>query len=168
LQIVFIRGRKILDPVLIADEYLDSRLRSSEPGVICEMDFEKAYDHVSWDFLLHMLRRCGLDSSLHIFCTVLSLVNGTPTGFFSSSRGLRQGDPLSPSLFVFVMEALSGRISAAVSGELLDGFSVGNVVFSHLLFADDTLIFYGAFSAHLCKSPRALFAFKRRLGKGDT
>jgi hypothetical protein len=64
-----------------------------------------------------------------------------------------------------MMEALSGRIFATVSGELLDGFSVGNVVFSYLLFADDTLIFYGAFSAYLCKSQRALLTFKRRLRK---
>jgi hypothetical protein len=71
-------------------------------------------------------------------------VNGSPNGFFSSSRGLRQGDPLSPLLFVFVMEALSKMISAAVHGGLLQGFTVGNVSFSHLLFADDTLIFCSA------------------------
>jgi hypothetical protein len=70
------------------------------------------------------------------------LVNGSPYGFFSSSQGLRQGDPLSPLLFVFVMEALSYMISAAVSGGLLEGFKVDNADFSHLLFADDTLIFF--------------------------
>jgi hypothetical protein len=60
-------------------------------------------------------------------------VNGTPLGFFGSSRGLRQGDPLSPQLFVFVMEALGRMLSAAVSEGLLDGFLVGNATFSHLL-----------------------------------
>jgi hypothetical protein len=77
------------------------------------------------------------------------LVNGSPNGFFSSSRGLRQGDPLSPLLFVFVMEALSHMITAAVSGGLLDGFKVGNASFSHLLFADDTLILCDASSSKL-------------------
>ena len=72
------------------------------------------------------------------------LVNGSPNGFFSNSKGLRQGDPLSPLLFVFVMEALSRIISVVVHGGLLEGFTVGNSTFSHLLFADDTLIFCNA------------------------
>jgi len=69
--------------------------------------------------------------------------------FFSNSRGLRQRDSLSPVLFVFVMEALSRMISAVVSGGLLDGFKVGNANFSHLLFADDTLIFCNACPSQL-------------------
>jgi hypothetical protein len=77
------------------------------------------------------------------------LINGSPFGFFSSSRSLRQGDPLSPLLFVFVMEVLSRMISAAVNGGLLEGFKIGDADFSHLLFADDTLIFYSALDSQL-------------------
>jgi hypothetical protein len=150
-QSAFVKGRQILDTILIANECLDSRLRSGEPRVMCKMDLEKAYDHINWDFLLYVLRRCGFGGkwcSWIAYCISFVrfsvLVNGSSNGFFSSSRGLRQGDPLSPLLFVFVMEALSRMISTVVSGGLLEGFIVGNATFSHLLFVDDTLIFCNA------------------------
>jgi hypothetical protein len=155
-QSAFIRGRHILDPNLVVAECLDSRLKSGEPGVICKMDLEKEYDHVNWKFMLYMLRRCGFQekwcsSTAHCVSSMCFsvLVNGTPTGFFSRSRGLRQGDPLSLLWFLFVMKALGRMIFAMVSGGLLDGFSMGNIAFSHLLFAYDTLIFCYALPAHL-------------------
>jgi hypothetical protein len=104
-----------------------------------------------------MLRRCGFGGELfswiaHCISMVRFsiLVNDTPTCFFNSSGGLRQGDLLSPLLFVIVMEALSMMISTAVSKGLLFRFSVGTVIdISRLLFADDTLIFNGAHRDHL-------------------
>ena len=74
------------------------------------------------------------------------LINGSPCEFFGSTRGLRQGDPLSPLLFVLVMDALGRMLDKAVLEGRLFGFSVGNLegrsmAVSHLLFADDTLIF---------------------------
>ena len=74
------------------------------------------------------------------------LVNGVPAGFFSSSKGLRQGDPLSPYLFVMGMEVLSVLIRRAVKGGFITGCNiwrgsglVANI--SCLLFADDTIVF---------------------------
>jgi hypothetical protein len=155
-QNAFIQGRQILDSVLIANECLDSRMKQGVPGVICKLDVEKAYDHVNWEFLLYLLQRCGFPLRWRKwiwFCisTVRFsiLINGCPSGFFASSRGLRQGDPLSPLLFVIVMEALSRLIDRTVQGSFLSGFTVGSsvereVMVSHLLFADDTVIFCDA------------------------
>jgi hypothetical protein len=90
---------------------------------MCKLDVEKAYDHVNWSFLLYLLRRCGFSLKWRrwiAFCisTVRFsvLINGGPEGFFGSSRGIRQGDSLSPLLFVIVMEALSRMMSKAVEG----------------------------------------------------
>ena len=70
------------------------------------------------------------------------LINGTPCGFFESSRGIRQGDPLSPLLFVIVTNAFSKMLDKAVKDGLMFGFRVGPICNSeqvtHLLFADDT------------------------------
>jgi hypothetical protein len=89
-------------------------------------------------------------SSIHFS----ALVNGSPTGFFSSSCGLRQSDPLSPSLFVIVMEALSKMITTTVDRGFLSSFFVVSrplaVTISHLLFVDATLVFCGANPNHLC------------------
>jgi hypothetical protein len=124
--------------------------------LLCKLDVEKAYDHVCWKFLLYLLQRCGFSVRWRNwinFCISTArfsiLVNGCPSGFFPSSRGLRQGDPLSPLLFVIVMEALSRLLDRAVREGLFSGFSVGtsagnSLMISHLLFADDTLIFCGA------------------------
>jgi hypothetical protein len=154
-QNAFVEGRQILDSVLITNECLDGKLKSGVPGVLCKLDMEKAYDHLNWNFLLYLLRRCGFGEKwcLWIKQCISStrfsvLINGAPSGFFRSSRGVRQGDPLSPFLFVLVMEAFSKMIGAITSRGLISGFSVGSselnrVVVSHLLFANDTLDFCG-------------------------
>ena len=54
-QNAFVKGRQILDSILIASECIDSRLKSGIPGVLCKLDVEKVYDHMSWNFVMYML-----------------------------------------------------------------------------------------------------------------
>ena len=117
------------------------------------MDIEKAYDHVNWKFLLAMLKKMGFGEKWIKWIEwcistmkFLVLINGSPSGFFQSSRGLRQGDPLSPYLFVIAMEVFSCLLRRAISGGFLSGWKVRGrsgegILISHLLFVDDTLVF---------------------------
>ena len=58
-QNAFVEGRQIVDIVLIANEVVDSRLKSNEGSVLCKLDIEKTYDHVNWKFLFAVLRKMG-------------------------------------------------------------------------------------------------------------
>jgi hypothetical protein len=117
-----------------------------------------------------MLRRCGFGERwcswiAHCVSSVRFsvLVNGIPSGFISSSRGLRQGDPLSPLLFVIVMEALSKLFSITIQRGFLSGVGFGSngvINISHLLFADDTLVFCGANPNHLIYLRMLLLSFE--------
>ncbi|XP_034707082.1 uncharacterized protein LOC117930550 [Vitis riparia] len=124
-QNAFVEGRQILDAALIANEAINSLLKRNESGVLCKLDLEKAYDHINWNFLLFVVQSMGFGEkwtgwiSWCISTASFSvLVNGTPEGYFNSSKGLRQGDPLSLYLFVIGMEALSRLILRAVGGRV--------------------------------------------------
>ena len=92
------------------------------------------------------------------------LVNGSPEGFFGSSCGLRQGDPLSPFLFLLIMEVLSRILKKTKENNLIQGFHVGavnsvGVRISHLLFADDTILFCDASKEQLLSIRLVLSCF---------
>ena len=132
---------------------MDSTLRRKECRLVCKLDIEKAYDNISWEFLYQVMGKMDFGrrwmSWIKWCITTASfsiLFNGTPTGFFQSSRGLRQGDPLSLYLFVIGMEAFSGLLKHAVEGNFLFSSRIANrigkeLIISHLLYIDDTLLF---------------------------
>ena len=152
-QNAFVRGKQILDVSLIANEVIDFWHKRNEKGLICKLDIEKAYDSINWNFLMKVLFKMGFGSwwmEWIWWCISTAkfsvMINGVPASFFSNSKGLRQGDPLSPYLFVLGMEVLSNPIRRAVDGGFLSGCRIRGrgeeeMIVSHLLFADDTIIF---------------------------
>uniref|UniRef100_A0A2N9FZT4 Reverse transcriptase domain-containing protein n=1 Tax=Fagus sylvatica TaxID=28930 RepID=A0A2N9FZT4_FAGSY len=177
-QNAFMGGRQTPNSVLIANECLDSCLRSHLPGVVCKLDIEKAYDHVNWDCLLSLLDCMGFGFKWRTWIrTCIStvrfsiMVNGSPSGFFGSSRGLRQGDPLSSLLFLLVMEVLSQLLSRTKEVGLICGFKAGSATvsglsISHLLFANDTIVFCDADRDQLLHLRMVLACFEAVTGLG--
>ncbi|XP_056697347.1 uncharacterized protein [Spinacia oleracea] len=147
----FLPGRGTETNVIIANEVLHSmRARKGRRGwFMIKLDLEKAYDKLEWSFIRSSLMLYGLDeSSVKIIMSCITsvsssiLVNGIPTDSFSPSRGIRQGDPLSPYIFIICMEVLSHMIHLAVQDIKWTPFKMGRrrVPVSHLLFADDILL----------------------------
>lgn len=125
-------------------------MRGKQGFFAIKIDLEKAYDRLSWDFIFSTLMETCMDKKLIdvimscIRSTSLAINwNGVPSEYFYPSRGIRQGDPLSPYLFVLGMNKLSHLTSDVVDGGEWDPISVSNggPLISHLMFADYLLLF---------------------------
>ncbi|XP_071695356.1 secreted RxLR effector protein 78-like [Rutidosis leptorrhynchoides] len=147
-QSAFLGGRYILDGALVANEVVEDLKRNKKHGLIFKVDFEKAFDSVNWDYLLELMKSMGFGtiwckwiSSCLKSATISILINGSPTSEFNLKRGVRQGDPLSPFLFIIAAEGLNILTKMAVERGMYKGVEVGKdkVVISHLQYADDTI-----------------------------
>jgi hypothetical protein len=155
-QSAFVPGRLISNNVLVAFESLhsmSSRLSGKKGFMALKLDMSKAYDRLEWDFLEAMLQKLGFSQrwiNLVMQCvrtvSYSILINGRPQGSFVPSRGLRQGDPLSPYLFILCAEALSSMIKSAVSDGRISGIPISRrgIRIDNLFFADDSILFCGA------------------------
>ncbi|PKU63238.1 Putative ribonuclease H protein [Dendrobium catenatum] len=141
----FVKSRISTNNIILAKEILYMARKNSIYKVFCaKLDIRKAFDTVSREFLLNRMLQKGFPNSfvnLIKACTsdvnYSVLVNGAIEGFFSSTSGLRQGCPLSPYLFCLVMDAFSALLD---NGEF-KGINVDDFSLSHLLYADDVLVF---------------------------
>ncbi|XP_010506884.1 PREDICTED: uncharacterized protein LOC104783422 [Camelina sativa] len=152
-QSAFVPGRLISDNILIAQEMFHGlRTNPSCKGkfMAIKTDMSKAYDRVEWEFIDKLLHKMGFDEKWIrwiMFCVssveYKVLLNGQPNGLIIPERGLRQGDPLSPYLFILCTEVLIANIRKAEAEKLITGIKVANKCppITHLLFADDSLFF---------------------------
>ncbi|GJV14423.1 putative RNA-directed DNA polymerase, eukaryota, reverse transcriptase zinc-binding domain protein, partial [Tanacetum coccineum] len=148
-QSAFISGRQILDGPLILSEIIDWYKIQKKKMLLFKIDFENAFDSVSWRYLDQAMCMMGfgfkwrnwIKSCLYYARTSI-LINGSPALEFSLKRGLRQGDPLSPFLFIIIMEGLHIALRDAMAANLFHGVKVGSSTLrlSHLLYADDVII----------------------------
>ncbi|GJR26099.1 RNA-directed DNA polymerase, eukaryota [Tanacetum coccineum] len=153
VQTAFLPNRQILDGPFIINEILARCKLKKQQAMIFKVDFAKAYDSIRWDFLDDVLNSFGFGSKWRSWIRgslssgkASILVNGSPTSEFHLHRGLKQGDPLAPFLFILIMESLHLSFSRAVEAGIFTSFRIDpSITLSHLFYADDA-VFIGEWS----------------------
>jgi hypothetical protein len=153
-QSAFIPGRSIAENVLLAQELVrDYHRKAGTARCTMKVDIMKAYDSVNWSFLIQCLVCFGFPARFINWIKVCITsprfsvsMNGTLVGYFKGEKGLRQGDPLSPYLFVIAMEVFSRLMADYTRDGSRFGFHhrCARLRITHLCFADDLLIFSDA------------------------
>ena len=153
-QSAFVPERFILDNVMIAIEvvhHMKVCKRIRDKNVALKLDISKAYDRIDWFYLKEVMLKMGFDSKWVqwiMMCVetvdYFVIVNKQLVGPIIPGRGLRQGDPLSPYLFILCAEGLSALIRKAERSGDLHGVSIctNAPTISHLLFVDDCFLFF--------------------------
>jgi len=147
--------RQITDNVILIQEAMHSSINRKEKGMIIKLDMANAFDRVNHQFLKAVLGKFGIsDTFISRIMECISfpwtapLINGRPSNFFRSSRGLRQGCPLSPFLYIIMAETLSIHLENLRRQKEITGISIvrGIKGINHSLFSNDTLLIGGASS----------------------
>nr|GEV40636.1 RNA-directed DNA polymerase, eukaryota [Tanacetum cinerariifolium] len=147
VQSAFISNRKILDGPFILNELLSLCKYKKLKAMVFKVDFEKAFDSIRWDYLDDVLKSFGFGDKWRGWisgCLKSAkgyvLVNGSPTPKFQFHRGLKQGDPLSPILFILIMKSLHLSLKKVINAGLFTGISLDNsLTISHLFYADEAI-----------------------------
>ncbi|TYK05808.1 LINE-1 retrotransposable element ORF2 protein [Cucumis melo var. makuwa] len=171
-QLAFIKNRQITDAILRANEALDYWKVKKIKSFILKLDIEKAFDNLNWDFIDFVLKKKNYPNSWRKWIrgcisnvTYSIIVNEKPQDRIKANRGLRQGDPLSPFLFVSAMDYLSRLLSHLESSGAIKGVCLANDCnISHILFADDILLFVEDNDHFLNNLRMALSLFEKASG----
>ena len=149
-QSAFVHGRSIADNVLITQDLMHNR-NNGRPRCALKIDIKKAYDTIGWSCIIDILSKLGTPANI-LKCIKACIttpsfyvaVNGELAGFFASKRGLRQGDPLSPLLFIIVMEAFSRSLYVVAQAPNFEFHpKCEEIKLTLVNFADDIFLFAG-------------------------
>ncbi|GLT62781.1 hypothetical protein SLA2020_353910 [Shorea laevis] len=153
----FLKGQCTTDNIILSQEAVHSmrRMKGRKGAMIFKIDLRKAFDSVDWTFLQLVLQDFNIPAPLIRLIMfsmsslqLLVLWNGEQLPPFNPQQGLRQGDPLSPYLFIMCMERLSHKIQSKVHSKEWKPFRIsrGGLALTHLFFADDLMLFSEAFN----------------------
>jgi len=147
-QSAFIKGRFILDNFMLVHQTTKFLHKQKQPRILLKLDINKAFDSVSWPFLLDVMKRLGFGP---VWCDIISgllassstqvLLNGSPGEKIYNQRGLRHGDPLSPMLFIMVMDVLCHLVKKVADEQLLQPLATRALQHRISLYADDVVLF---------------------------
>lgn len=145
----YLEGRQILNNIIQAHEVVHPLTSNKKAGMIMQLDLVKAYDKLNWTYIRKVLIAFGFDHNWvrWVMALVTSssfsiLVNGSPSKTFSPSRGLRQGDPLSPFLFILMIEGQGRLIKHTIKMGNIKGLQLSEdgQALTHQQFFDDTML----------------------------
>jgi hypothetical protein len=145
----YVEGRQILDNVILAHEVIHSLHSTKSQGMLLKLDLSKAFDKLSWSYLKYTLLAFGFEPNwiswiINLTSSALFsiLINGIPSRPFSPTRGIRQGDLLSPFLFIIMAEGLSHTIKETILDQSLSGLTPNGFSppISHNQFVDGLLL----------------------------
>ena len=141
-QTGFVKGRYIGDNIRTVLDIMTLSKDKNIPGILLSVDFEKAFDSLDWEFLHLVLEKLNFGDYfrkwINIFYADIEacvMNNGNSSGYFKLGRGVRQGDPLSPYLFIIAIETFANAVRKNTN---IKGFSYDNIEVKLIQFADDT------------------------------
>ena len=144
-QMGYVKGRFIGEAARSIIDVMDYTKKENVPGLLLFIDFEKAFDSIDWEFMLKCLDVFEFGPSIKgwietFYKNITSCVinNGMCTSHFEIQRGVRQGDPLSPYLFIIVAEVLATAIRSKPN---IQGIKIGKEEFKIVQYADDLTAF---------------------------
>jgi hypothetical protein len=171
-QYGFIKSRTIHDCLAWTFEYIHQCKASKKPVVILKLDFEKAFDTIEHEVIYEILRKKGFSKEWIAWVKMILesgissvLINGVPCKQFKCKRGVRQGDPLSPLLFVLGADLLQSVVTDLLQRGLISlPIHTGDPDFPIIQYADDTLLIVPADSVQLSVLKEALQDFSSSTG----